>query len=86
MIQVANVFGDEPLDGENWDLLSSSTIQLLAFGPIVEPGPRGEIDRLTNVQAGGEACMVGARHREDVFARLLQCLVHLNLLLLQVGW
>ena len=49
MLQVANILGHEPLDGENWDLLSSSTIQLLAFGPVVEPGPRGEIDRLTDV-------------------------------------
>ena len=84
-LEIANILSDEPFDRKYWYFLASAPIQLLAFGPVVKPGPRREIDRLADIEPRGEASVVRPGHREHKLARPLQSLVHLDLLLFKVG-
>ena len=82
---MANILSDEPFYGENWNFLSRPSIELLALGSVVEPSLCREVDRLSDVQARGEAGMIRPWHGQDVLAWLLQSFVDLDLLLLQVS-
>jgi len=50
-IQVSNVLSHEPLNREDRDLLSSSSVELLALGPEFKPRLRRKIDCFADIES-----------------------------------
>lgn len=66
-----NVLDNEPFHGEDRDAEPGFAVDLAALEAELDPVGRGEVDGLADVEAGGEAGVVGAWQSEDKFTWLL---------------
>jgi hypothetical protein len=65
--QIPYILRNKPFDWEDRDFFSRPPVYLLALGPILEPGPSREVDRLSDIEPCGEAGMVSPGKSEDKF-------------------
>ena len=79
LIDVLNVLDQEPVDGEDWNLLSRPSIDILASQAEFDPALGGEVDCLTNVESCRKACVIRSRQCQNEFSRLLKRFVYFYL-------
>jgi hypothetical protein len=86
IVYIEYVFHDQPVNRENWDLLSCAPVDLLAPEAIVKPAFRHKVNCLANVDTCRKASVIGTREGQDKLTRHLKGFIHFDLLLLEVGW
>ena len=76
--QVLDVFDEQPIHRENWNLLLGFAVDVLTFLSVLKPALCREVHRLSNVDARRKACMVRSRERQDELSGFLQGFVDLD--------
>jgi hypothetical protein len=82
---VLDVFYDEPIHREHWNLFFALPVNSLAFEAVRQPAMGCKVYSLSNVDACRESRMVGARQRKNKLALFLESLVNLDSKLGQVS-
>ena len=78
-VHFEDVLTHEPFHREYRYLLSRLPVDLLALHAVVEPRLGCEVDGLADVEACGEAGMVGAGQGQNELTWVLEGLIDLNL-------